>query len=296
MPEPDAFGRPGKLVDVVAAQLYVVEVGEPDAYPIVVLHGGPGLDHHEFGRYLDPLAERGYRLILVDQRASGRSPRCDESTWTLETMAEDVVSLGRSMELGRYAVLGHSYGAFVALQNAVDFPAMAAQTIVSGGVPSAKYLADVEKNLRAFEPERLRAQVSASWEKESSVETPAEFAEIIDEQWPFHFADPEDPRIAEYAKETAGSVLSPDVLRVFASNDYGAIEVEDRLADVRQPVLVLTGRHDRTCTVRAAEATAKGIRGAELVVFEHSGHMMFVEEQAAFLDAVDDFLTRRRED
>src|SRR5439155_16001180 len=137
MAEPDAFDRPGRLVEVVAAQLYVVEVGEPGAYPIVVLHGGPGLDHHEFGEYLDPLAERGYRLVLVDQRASGRSPHCDPATWTLQTMAEDVVSLARSLGLGRYAVLGHSYGAFVALQNAVDFPGMATQTIVSNGVPAA---------------------------------------------------------------------------------------------------------------------------------------------------------------
>jgi proline-specific peptidase len=294
VPEPDAYGRPGRLVDVVAAQLYVVEVGDPAWYPVVVLHGGPGLDHHEFGDYLDPLAERGYRLILVDQRASGRSPHCDPRTWTLETMAEDVVSLARTMQLGRYAVLGHSYGAFVALQNAVDFPGMAAQTIVCGGVPSAKYLADVEKNLRAFEPERLREQVAASWEKESSVETPEQFAELLDEQWPFHFADPEDPRIEEYARKTAGSVLSPDVLRAFAANDYGAIEVQDRLPDVRQPVLVLAGRHDRTCTVKAGEAMAKGIPGAELVIFEHSGHVMFVEEQQAFLDAVDGFLTRHR--
>jgi pimeloyl-ACP methyl ester carboxylesterase len=37
---------------------------------------------------------------------------------------------------------------------------------------------------------------------------------------------------------------------------------------------------------------AKGIPGAELVVFEHSGHVMFVEEQQAFLDAVEGFLTR----
>ena len=34
---------------------------------------GPGLDHHEFADYLDPLTEGGIRLVLVDQRACGRS-------------------------------------------------------------------------------------------------------------------------------------------------------------------------------------------------------------------------------
>jgi proline iminopeptidase len=294
MPEPDAYGRPGRLVDVVAAQLYTVEVGDPGGYPIIVLHGGPGLDHHEFADYLDPLADRGYRLILVDQRASGRSPRCDPRTWTLEAMAEDVVSLARSMGLDRYAVLGHSYGAFVALQNAVDFPNMASQTIVSSGVPSTRYLADVEKKLASLEPKHLREQIAASWEKESSVQTAEEFAQLMTEQWPFHFANPDDPRIEEYDTKTAGSVLSPEMLQQFASNDFGAIEVEDRLGDVSQPVLVLAGRHDRVCSAKAAEAIAKGVHGAELVIFEHSGHMTFVEEQDAYLDAVDGFLSRSR--
>jgi pimeloyl-ACP methyl ester carboxylesterase len=58
-------------------------------------------------------------------------------------------------------------------------------------------------------------------------------------------------------------------------------------------VLVLAGRHDRTCTVAAAEAIAEGIPGAELRVFEDSAHMMFIEEQAGYVAAIEDFLKRR---
>ena len=289
---PDDLGRPGRLVDVDDAQLYVVEVGAPGNYPIVVLHGGPGLDHHEFADYLDPLTERGFRLILVDQRASGRSPACDPATWTLRKMSEDVGSLADSMGLERYAVLGHSYGAFVALQNAVDFPGRASQTIVSGGVPSARFLADVEANLAAFEPVELRRQVTESWERETKIRTGEDFASIMHDQLPFHFADPLDPRIEEYERRTAGTVYSPDVLRVFAANDYGSIDVEGRLKEITQPVLVTTGRYDRTCTPAASEAIAAGAPAAELVFFEHSGHMTFVEEPDEYLAAVEDFLRR----
>src|SRR5205823_416594 len=108
--------RPGRLVDIGDTKLFVVEVGEADAYPIVTLHGGPGDDHHEFGDYLDPLTERGYRLILVDQRAQGRSEKAPVGTWTLSRMAADVSALAVALGLGWYAALGHSYGAFVVLQ------------------------------------------------------------------------------------------------------------------------------------------------------------------------------------
>ena len=53
---------------------------------------------------------------------------------------------------------------------------------------------------------------------------------------------------------------------------------------------MLAGRHDRTCSVEAATAIASGVPGSRLVVFEDSGHMTYVEENAAYVDAVRGFL------
>src|SRR5579859_6441415 len=103
------------LVSIGDTRLFVAECG--NGYPLILLHGGPGLDHHMFGDYLDPLTDE-FRLILVDERAQGRSDKAPESTWTLARMAADVVQLAKALGLDQYAVLGHSYGAFIALQNA----------------------------------------------------------------------------------------------------------------------------------------------------------------------------------
>jgi pimeloyl-ACP methyl ester carboxylesterase len=54
----------------------------------------------------------------------------------------------------------------------------------------------------------------------------------------------------------------------------------------------MTGRHDRTCTVEAAQAIAAGIPDAELRILEHSGHMTFVEEQDLYVAIARSFLTR----
>jgi proline iminopeptidase len=81
--------------------------------------------------------------------------------------------------------------------------------------------------------------------------------------------------------------------RAAATGDYGAIAVEDRLRDVTHPVLVLAGRHDRTCPTAAAEAMAAGLPDSELAIFERSGHMTYVEENEAYLAAVRSFLGRR---
>jgi proline iminopeptidase len=286
----------GRLIDVADTKLYVEERGEASAFPLLVFHGGPGLDHTEFGDYLDPLTNGGrYRLVLADERACGRSDRtAPPQTWTLERMAQDVSDLAASLGVrDRYATLGHSYGAFIVLQHAVDHPAEPHGTIVSGGIAAARWLAGVEGELAAFEPAELREQVTASWARETKVQTEAEVDALMTDQMPFHFRDPRGQPLADYLRRTAGLArYAPDLIRHFAARDYGGIDVEDRLGEATHPVLVLAGRHDRVCPAAAAEEMASGLPDAELVVFENSAHMMFVEEQDRYLEAVRQFLDR----
>src|SRR3954470_22423762 len=278
------------LVHVGDTRLHVEERGDGDL-ALIALHGGPGLDHTMFGHWLDP-EDGEYRLLLVDQRAQGRSDSAPPDTWTLAQHARDVDALATALGLERYAVLGHSFGAFIALQHAVDFPGRPAGTIVSSGLPSERFLDHVEQQLAAFQPAELREQVASSWAREAEARTAKDVGTLLADQLPFHFADPRDPRIDDMRAAMADAVYAPEVLSAGASEGYGHIDVEDRLGAVTHAVLVLAGRHDRTCSVEGAEAIAAGIPGAEIVVFEHSGHMAFVEETEAYRAAVRGFLAR----
>lgn len=283
----------GRLLPVHDTHLHVVERGPEDGLPLLVLHGGPGLDHTTFGSYLDALADT-YRLVLVDGRAQGRSDRdSDPRTWTLSQHASDVSAVAAALGVERYAVLGHSFGAFVALQHAVDAPGAAVATVVSSGVPSTSWLSAVEEGLAVFEPEDLREQVRASWEREASVERDEDVLPLLLDQLPWHFADPRDPRIASLASSLAGMRGSAAVLRATSLEGGGlSIEVADRLPEVVQPVLVLAGRHDRTCVPAAAEAIVAALPHGQLHVFEESGHMAYVEQTEEYVAVVRQFLDR----
>jgi proline iminopeptidase len=271
--------------------LFVLERGD-GPLPLFVLHGGPGMDHTMFGAHLDGLTD-ACRLLFVDQRSQGRSDPAPPETWTLSEMAADVERLAETLGLERYGVLGHSFGAFVALQHAVEYSGRPAASIISSGVPDASFLEAVQRNLDAFEPVELREQVTSSWAREAEARTQADCRSLLSDQLPFHFRDPFDPRIDAMRASLGDAVYSPDVLRESATGDYGAIDVQDRLPSVAHPVLVLAGRYDRTCSVEGAEAIAETVPDAELVVFEDSGHMTFIEEQDKYVAAVGDFITRR---
>jgi proline iminopeptidase len=283
----------GRLVPVHDTHLFIVERGAPDGLPLLVLHGGPGLDHTMFGDYLDPLGER-YRLVFVDGRGQGRSDRnTNPASWTLQQHASDVSAVAAAIGVEDYAVLGHSYGAFVALQHCTDAPGAAVATVASSGAPSMRFLDGVAAGLAAFEPEELRAQVTESWEREATVASDEECRQLLVDQLPWHFADPRDPRIAEYAKGLADMRFSAAVLRASSLEGGGlSVEVEDGLPHVAQPLLACTGRHDRTCPPAASERIAELAPKGELHVFESAGHMAFVEVPEEYVRVVGAFLDR----
>jgi proline iminopeptidase len=259
--------------------LNVEELG--DGLPLIVLHGGPGLDHTTFRPYLDPLADH-LRLIYIDERGQGRSDRVDPETLSLEVFAQDVDGLAEALGLERFALLGHSFGAIIATFHAIE-PGTAERYVISGGGDSTEALeADVAASLEALGEDGKA--IAASWEQEQTVQTEAELAELMRAQWPFHFAGP----VPEgYGEDT---VFSPDVLRHFSSAGYGGFDYVSDLRRIDRPVLVVVGEHDRTTTPRAARVLAEGIPDSELVVLEGAGHMAFVEAQEPFLDAVRRFL------
>jgi proline iminopeptidase len=203
-------------------------------------------------------------------------------------MAQDVSDLAASLGVrGGYATLGHSYGAFVVLRHAVDHPGEPRGTIVSSGLAAACWLTEVGRQLAAFEPADLREQVRSSWARETEIRTEDEAAALLADQMPFHFREPRGAALTEYLRRTAGLArYASDVIRHFAAQDYGGIDVEHRLGEVTHPVLVLAGRHDRVCAVGASQDMARRLPGAELVVFENSAHMTFAEEQDSYLATV----------
>jgi pimeloyl-ACP methyl ester carboxylesterase len=68
-------------------------------------------------------------------------------------------------------------------------------------------------------------------------------------------------------------------------------DVTDRLHEIQVPALVTGGRYDEARPAHVA-VLADRIAGAELVIFENSSHMAFIEERERYLEVVDDLLTR----
>lgn len=112
-------------------QIYFEQVGNPLGKPILFLHGGPGGGINEdHRRYFDP---DHYRIILFDQRGSGKSlplaELTENSTWDL---INDIEKLRAYLGISKWMVFGGSWGSTLALAYAIHHPEQVAALILRG--------------------------------------------------------------------------------------------------------------------------------------------------------------------
>lgn len=279
-------------VAIDGVNIFVLPVGAEDNYPLFVLHGGPGLDHTEMHPWLDSLSDT-FRLLYVDLRGQGRSQRVDPATLSLSVFASDVTRLAEALGLREYAVLGHSFGSFVALAHAIEQGGASHYVISSGTASFSKTAPEIERNLATFEPVELREQVTRSWALEPHAKTQEDVARLMEMQMPFHFYTIESAAYRHFMEvEAQGqAIYAPEVLSYFSANEY-VTEYEDTLGAIHKPTLIITGEYDRTCTPRAARDLHAGIAGSELVILPDAGHMTYVEQPGMYFAAVRDFFAR----
>ena len=290
------------LVDNGGVILYVKTVGRGP--PLVVVHGGPGASHD----YLLPSLYRlatSYRLVFIDERGSGRSPRLeDPKQYTVEKMADDVEAVRMALQLGKIALLGHSYGGVVVQAYAFKYQANLSHLILASTFSSTRELNEALGRMKQAMPADRRARLEALekaglfgkgevWEHGRYTDEYAKLAWGVGYFPALYGARPEP----NYDPVEGNTKNSWELYReMWGSHgefvvDGNLKEVEwvDRLAEIKVPTLILVGDHDQSDPAMSREMNAK-IAGSKLVVLPDSGHMTFVDQPELFTRAIRDFV------
>ena len=112
-------------------ELYVEECGDSQGLPVLFVHGGPGAgceDYHR--RFFDP---NRYRIILFDQRGSGRStPHACLENNTTQNLVADMEIIRRHLHIERWVLFGGSWGSTLSLVYAETHPERVLGLILRG--------------------------------------------------------------------------------------------------------------------------------------------------------------------
>lgn len=262
-----------------------VEVQGPEDGPVIIAHhGGGGIGSLAEPRStFGPLADR-FRVIVFDARGCGLSegiPPYSHAQW-----AADVDAIREWAGVDKVIIAGGSYGGFIALEYAVSYPQHVAAIILRDTS------ADGSNLELAFENARTQNRVQINWDNfnrywSGNIRDDADlkscWAELIP-LYDFNY-DPE----ASAARVEAGLYRHESHNWCFQKN-WPEYDVKDALPGIRVPTLVAVGRRDWVTPVSSAETIARLIPGAELVIFEQSGHSPQVEESDKFQEVLREFV------
>ncbi|MBX5440216.1 MAG: alpha/beta hydrolase [Solirubrobacteraceae bacterium] len=246
---------------------------------IVALHPGPGADGALLGDWLAPLGD-AHRVLALDLPDHGRSAPAPPGERSLPGYARAVRAFAETLGLGPYTLLGHSFGAFVALTCAVEHPGHAARVIASCGAAAEAAFDGFEARVRAFG----RPAVTAAFEAEETARTEADLRAAWRGQMPFFCADPDGPACAALRARLDDVRFRVDV--ALDEDAFDGYDVRDRLAGVDAPLLAIAGAEDRALPPAAAAEIAALAPRERLVTIDGAGHFPYAERPGAYLDAV----------
>ena len=107
--------------EVVGEKLALVEGAIVEKPTLLVLHGGPGFDHHGMRGFYDRFADVA-QVIYLDHRGNGRSERGPLESLNLFQWGQDIKAFCEALDIEKPIVLGHSFGGFVAESYMTQFP------------------------------------------------------------------------------------------------------------------------------------------------------------------------------
>ncbi|MDP9467498.1 MAG: proline iminopeptidase-family hydrolase [Chloroflexota bacterium] len=284
--------REGNL-EVPGGKVWYQTIGQ-GGIPLLCLHGGPGMAHD----YIDPLGDLADERMVVfyDQLGCGRSERPnDPSLWTLERSVAEVAAVREALGLDRMHLFGNSWGGWLATQYTLDRKPSLESLTISSSPPSVERAVREMNVLRSRLPAEVQA-VLDDHEARGVFDTP-EYAAATMVFYKRHLCrtDPWPPNV-EYSMGPGFG--SGPYLTMWGPSEFGPVtgnldgwDITDRLGEIRVPTLLTVGRHDEMWPSHMADMQA-GIAGSDLVVFEESSHMAFVEEREAYIATVRDFLHR----
>lgn len=273
----------------------IVGTGEKTGrFPLLCLHGGPGIPHD----YLEPLeamAATRRRVIFYDQLGCGNSDHPhDPSLWSVDLFVEELGIVRQALDLNHVHLLGHSWGGMLAMEYALRQPAGLVSLILASSLASMPQSRAEINRLLSELPIGVQ-QTLLKHEKAGTTDNPAYLESMMVfynryvcrlDPWPEYVYRSFEKFMQN--QEVYEALMVPDELK--GSSPLQEWDIVDRLGEIQVPTLITCGRYDQV-TPAISETLHQGIPGSQWVVFERSSHMPHAEEPKKYMQVLDQFLS-----
>jgi proline iminopeptidase len=272
--------------------------GNGGGIPLLMIHGGPGLTSN----YLDGFTALGDTrpVITWDQLDCGRSecPR-NPDLWTLERFVEELDLVRAALTPGPVHVLGHSWGATLAMEWLVTRrPAEIASVVfASPCLNTPRWIEDMRPLVAQLSPAAQAAIAEA--ERTGDFRTPGFQAAAWGEWIQAHIVrqlplEAIEALLGSLAEANANLELLEHMWGPADFTVTGSLKNFDRTSELRtlsMPVLFHCGEFDEARPDTIREQAALTPYG-EVVIIPGAGHLTMIDAPEQANSAIRDFLVR----
>jgi proline iminopeptidase len=284
----DAHGQVSDSIRLSNTSLYYEIKGEGS--PVLLLSGGPGVSSQQVGRLRDSLSQK-YKAILFDQRGTGQShaSQLDSTTINLKQSVQDIATLLKELKLNKVTIVGHSWGAMLAVSFAIEHPSQINKLVLVGSGPLAFSDYEIQAQnvyARASRAEkeymdRLDDSMKVSPSRSLGMARAKQFVRFIT-----YDATRTDSIFEEVRKGGSSPIMSALIFQDLQKTNYN---VKNKIGSIKLPTLVICGRQDPIGIFPSIYLKELN-NNFTLVWIEKSGHFPWLEQPASFYPQVFRFL------
>jgi proline iminopeptidase len=264
------------------------------AQSIIVLHGGAGLSMAYLRPDLEPLGTYA-TVIYYDQRGRGRSSlTANPKHLTVAKHVDDLESVRKFFGLQRITLLGHSWGAGLAIEYALRYPRRVDRLIMVAAMEPrrAAYDDQFQANVVRWMDEKTRAELAALSDSMSNapdiIGTCRRFFALLIRGY---YADP--ARITwsrgDPCADPPEAIRAGNQTNTLVNESWGNWDYRERVKNLRTQSLLIHGVSD-PIPLEAAKEWVATLPVSRLLVVPNSGHFPFVEQPEQFFSAVGAFI------
>jgi proline iminopeptidase len=180
-------------------------------------------------------------------------------------------------------LVGDSFGGLIVLAYTLAYPTHVQHLIISDGLPGWKAIVHP---LPDVFPD-LEAQEYANSKRVPESKTAQDRAFRVHIRECFYSPEKADRYLSNFYDLGLNAIVNEKVS--FATRN---VDLTSQLPNIKSPTLILTGRFDMNVAPITAWRMANAIPGAQLHIFEHSGHLPSYEEPENYLRSISEFLSR----
>lgn len=245
------------------------EVNPESKKVVVLLHGFPG--NHEGLLELADNLDNGYRIIIPDLPACGQSAPL-EKAHQLKNYSQWLRAFLKNLSIEKTILIGHSFGARVALVFAVNYPKKIEKLILITPVSKVDGFIPKIASLKGAIAKLLPAQYKKAW-------LASEYYQKIAHLVVFKTNSREKRQeIAAMDKEESKNLNPKATLEIF--DEFYVSDLTPVAAKIKARTLVIAGDKDEIATLASVKKMAGQIHGSDLEIMAGAGHLLPLERSS----------------